>query len=138
MTFFTPCILLIHCKGDVPMALVNFNRAIKFVSYIPRGAINQVSKWKCQFTISWSLRIHSILKNRDWATFDCIQVILYQKHSFLHQLTQIMTPDCWLNYKFSTRQLQVQYMLCISNCLCFDIQNNLMHSSSSSRKVHVF
>ena len=34
-----------------------------------------------------------------------------QKHLFLHQLTQNMMTDCWLNYKFSARKLQVHYML---------------------------
>ena len=31
-----------------------------------------------------------------------LQVILCQKHSFLHQLIQNMTTDCPLNYEFST------------------------------------
>ena len=31
-----------------------------------------------------------------------LQVILCQKHSFLHQLKQNMTTDCLLNYEFST------------------------------------
>ena len=37
-----------------------------------------------------------------------LMVILCQKHSLLHQLTQKMTADCSLNYEFSTRKLQVQ------------------------------
>ena len=39
-----------------------------------------------------------------------LQVIICQKHSFLRQLTQNMTADCSLNYEFSTRKLQVQYL----------------------------
>ena len=34
-------------------------------------------------------------------TFEPVQDIICQKHSFLHQLTQNMTTDCLLNYKFS-------------------------------------
>ena len=43
---------------------------------------------------------------------DFVQVNLFQKRSFLHQLTHNMTTDCSLNYKFSTRKIQVQNMLC--------------------------
>ena len=36
---------------------------------------------------------------------------------FLHQLNQNMTTDCYPNYEFiSKRKLQVQYMVCTSNC----------------------
>ena len=41
-----------------------------------------------------------------------LQVNLFQKRSFLHQLTHNMTTDCSLNYEFSTRKIQVQDMLC--------------------------
>ena len=34
-----------------------------------------------------------------------------QKHLFLHQLIHNMMTDCSLNYKFSTKKLQAQYML---------------------------
>ena len=34
-----------------------------------------------------------------------LQVNLYQKLLFLHQLTHNMTTDCILNYMFSTRKL---------------------------------
>ena len=37
-----------------------------------------------------------------------VQVNLFQKHLFLHQLAHNMTKDCLLNYKFSMN------MLCIS------------------------
>ena len=52
-----------------------------------------------------------------------IKVNLCQKHSFLHQLTHNMTTDCSLNYEFSTRKLQVQYMFehQIVFCFCFDM-----------------
>ena len=61
-----------------------------------------------------------------------LQVILCQKHSFVYQLTQNMTTDCSLNYQFSTRKLQVQYILCTTNCLCLDIKNNLMYCQKHS------
>ena len=52
-----------------------------------------------------------------------VQLNFCQKYLFLHQLTY----DCSLNYEFSTRKLQIQYMLCtqIVFCFCFDIHNNL-------------
>ena len=34
-----------------------------------------------------------------------VQVSLFQKHLFLHQLTQIMTKDFSLNYEFSTSSM---------------------------------
>ena len=39
-----------------------------------------------------------------------LQVNLFQKHLFLHQLTHNMKKDCSLNYKFSTWKLQAQNM----------------------------
>ena len=53
-----------------------------------------------------------------------IQVNLFQKRSFVHQLTHNMTTDCSLIYDFSTRK--VQNILCtkIVFCFCFGIQNN--------------
>ena len=46
-----------------------------------------------------------------------LQVNLFQKPSFLHQLTKRMTRDCSLNYK----KIKVQNMLCTK----IDIQNNI-------------
>ena len=40
-----------------------------------------------------------------------VQVNIFQKHLFLHQLTQYMTKDCSFNCKFSTLKLQAQNML---------------------------
>ena len=40
-----------------------------------------------------------------------VQVIFCQKHSFLHQLTQNMTTDCLLNYKFSKDIMEVTFEL---------------------------
>ena len=57
-----------------------------------------------------------------------VQVILCQKHSFLDQLTQNMTTDCLLHYNFSTRKLQVQYMLSISNCSDCQNKNNVIYT----------
>ena len=62
-----------------------------------------------------------------------LQVILCQKHSFLYQITQNMTADCKLNYEFSTRKLQVQYMLCTSNCSEFQKKKkiNLIYTTNT-------
>ena len=54
-----------------------------------------------------------------------VQVNIFQKDLFLHQLTHNMTKDCSLNCKFSTWKLQAQNMLCTQIVFCFDIQNNL-------------
>ena len=43
---------------------------------------------------------------------ELLQVLFFQKRLFLHQLTHNMAKDCSLNYKFSTRKLQAQNMLC--------------------------
>ena len=58
--------------------------------------------------------------------FTVVQVNLFQKHSFLNQLTHNMTTDCSLSPDFSTKKIQVQNMLCtkIVFCFCFGIQNN--------------
>ena len=53
-----------------------------------------------------------------------LQVNLFQKPSFLHQLTHNMTRDCSLNspekYKFRTCCVQKLFF-----CFCFEIQNNI-------------
>ena len=54
-----------------------------------------------------------------------LQVNLFQKHLYLHQLNHSMTKDCSLNCEFSTWKLQAQNMLCTQIFFCFDIQNNL-------------
>ena len=41
-----------------------------------------------------------------------VQVNLFQKHSFLNQLTHNMTADCSLIPDFSTRIIQLENMLC--------------------------
>ena len=41
-----------------------------------------------------------------------LQVNLFQKHSFLNQLTHNMMTDCSLITDFSTRKIQSQNMLC--------------------------
>ena len=40
-----------------------------------------------------------------------VQVNLFQKHLFLHQLTHNMTTDCSMIYEFSTRKFHEQNML---------------------------
>ena len=47
--------------------------------------------------------------SRGFAT-GLLQVNLFQKHLFLHQLTHNMTKDCSLNYQFRTWKLQAQNM----------------------------
>ena len=68
-----------------------------------------------------------------------IQVNLFQKHLFLHQLTPNMTKDCSLIYYL------VQYMKTTSsehvvyiNCFCFrfDIQNNLCTQDVNEKKYN--
>ena len=51
-----------------------------------------------------------------------IQVNLFQKHLFLHQLTHNMTKDCSFNCKFSTWKLQAQNMLktCQEHVVCIN------------------
>ena len=51
-----------------------------------------------------------------------VQVNLFQKPSFLHQLTHSMTRDCSLNSPKNTSSQHVMYTNC---CFCFDIQNNI-------------
>ena len=41
-----------------------------------------------------------------------LQVNLYQKHSFLNQLTHNITTDCSLIPDFGTRKIQAENMLC--------------------------
>ena len=49
----------------------------------------------------------------DENNYKVVQVNLFQKHLFLHQLTHNMTKDCSLNYKFSMySKFQAQNMLC--------------------------
>ena len=54
-----------------------------------------------------------------------LQVNLCQKLLFLHQLTQNMTTDCSLNYKFNTWRFEALHIgrtCCVQKF--FDIQNN--------------
>ena len=74
------------------------------------------------------LIIHYINSWPKYGLFDLlwknVQVNLFQKPSFLHQLTHNMTRDCSLNskkkYKFTTCCVQKLFF-----CFCFDIQNNI-------------
>ena len=59
-----------------------------------------------------------------------VQVNLFQKRSFLHQLTHNMTTDCSLNYEFSTRKIQVQNILC-TKILNLYFSGNSMNNLSS-------
>ena len=56
-------------------------------------------------------------------SFFCfVQVNLFQKPSFLYQLTHNMTRDCSLNYKKKNSSEDVVYKNCF---FYFDIQNNI-------------
>ena len=46
----------------------------------------------------------------DSSNQNLLQVNLFQKYLFLHQLTHNMTNDCPLNYQFSTWKFQAQNM----------------------------
>ena len=54
-----------------------------------------------------------------------VQVNLFQKPLFLHQLTHNMTRDCSLNSPKNTSSEHVVYKNCFFVCFCFDIQNNI-------------
>ena len=45
-----------------------------------------------------------------------VQVVLCQKHSILHQLSQNMTNYLYLNFLFCTSSVQALYVLSSSNC----------------------
>ena len=63
-----------------------------------------------------------------------VQVNLFQKHLFFHQLTHNMTKDCLLNYKFSTWKLQAQNMLrtcCIHRLFKTETKQNLCTYTTS-------
>ena len=69
----------------------------------------------------WYTLLHLLLE---------LQINLFQRNLFLHQLNHNMTKDCSLNYKFSTWKLQAQNTLrtCFVHkffLVFFDIQNNL-------------
>ena len=54
----------------------------------------------------------------EWVVY---MVNLFQKPSFLHQLTHNMTRDCSLN---SLKNKSSEHVV-NKNCFCFDIQNNI-------------
>ena len=106
----------------------------------------QAKKSLCRFLnrmtkIRWSYTVHKWLKmflemttERLYTSCFCIlmgipvlQVNLFQKLLFLHQLTHIMTTDCSFNYKFNSWKFQAQNMgrtCCVSTEIVSDIQNN--------------
>ena len=59
-----------------------------------------------------------------WTLLCNVQVNLFQKPSFLHQLNNNMKRDCSLNFpkklKFRTSYVQKLFF-----CFCFDIKNNI-------------
>ena len=74
--------------------------------------------------------VHLVQKETDIETQKCtvyglfVQVNLFQKHSFLNQLTHNMTTDCSLITDFSTRKIQVENMLCTKIVLNAKTKNN--------------
>ena len=54
-----------------------------------------------------------------------VQVNLFQKYIFLHQLTHNMTKDCLVNYQFGTWKFKAQNILGTQIVFCFAIQSNL-------------
>ena len=54
-----------------------------------------------------------------------VQVNLFQKHSFLHQLTHNMTTDCSLNYQKNTSSEHVVY----KNCFLFWHSKQFMYTT---------
>ena len=83
--------------------------------YIPTLRLNFKLKVHMDLNVDcfwFSVKIASIFS---WFCFDLysiVQINLFQKHLFLHQLTHNMSNDCPLIYKFSTWKLQAQNMLC--------------------------
>ena len=96
-----------------------------------------VKSYHCTKILSWkigsdSTRLLLLLfccRYSDTIWICPLQVILCQKHSFMYQLTQNMTTDCSLNYKFSTRKLQVQYikLFLMSKPKQYVVHNNVYH-----------
>ena len=66
-----------------------------------------------------------------------LQVNLFQKHLFLHQLTHNMTIGCSLSYEFSTWKLQAQNILCTQIIFCFNIQTIYVLNMFWACGVHI-
>ena len=65
---------------------------------------NQTILKKLQRNIKWTTA-RTLTSGQKISSYDdraIVQVNLFQKHLFLHQLTHNTTKDCSLNYKFST------------------------------------
>ena len=75
---------------------------------------------RCCLKNEWTLIITILL----FFVF-CLQVNLFQKPSFLHQLIHNMTRDCSLNSPKNTSSEHVLYKNCCCFLFCFDIQNNI-------------
>ena len=71
-----------------------------------------------------------------------LQVNLFQKHSFLNQLTHNMSTDCSLNYQFSTWKFQVQNILrtyCVHKLFWMSKQKPIfVHMFSQCSKLGIF
>ena len=66
-----------------------------------------------------------------------LQVNIFQKHLFFHQLTHSLTKDCSLNYEFSTWKLQAQNMLC-KYINCSECQNKKQFVYTTCSELVVF
>ena len=85
--------------------------------------------------LGWKPRIcqifeitRTIYSNSERSEEFLVQVNIFQKHSFLNQLTRNMTTDCTLNYHFSTWKFLSQNMsrTCwehVAYINCFECQN---------------
>ena len=84
-------------------------------------------------TLDWLMKIKlsPIGKARVPSVF--LQVNIFQKHLFLHQLTHNMAKECSLNCKFSTWKLQAQCMLCTKIVL-----NVKTKTKNNLRTQHVY
>ena len=96
-----------------------FKDEIKIFKNVTREIMNK-RKWHELFSpFSLSINMLGFFWREVTFEFVFLQVNLCQKHSFFHQVTHNKTTDWSLNYKFSARKLQVQYMLCTIDCFLF-------------------
>ena len=73
-------------------------------------------------------------ENKSFNSKTCVQVNIFQKHLFLHQLSHNMTKNCSLNYKFSTWKLQAQNMLrtcCVHKLFWMSKQKQFVYTTCS-------
>ena len=108
---------MINCLDDIE-GKIKSARAVRFDMF---GKMNvteaHLDAIRRKSVLADQLAIDQMDDNTRSIETKFIQVILCQKHSFLHELTQNMTTDC-------------------SNCFCFDIQNNLMYLHNKVTQIN--